>query len=730
MKDILKWVIFGGLFIIPCLTLYVADSLFFPFITGKNFAFRIIVEVIFACWLLLGLYDSNYRPKFSWILATFLLFLGVMLIANLHAIHVLTAIWSNFERMDGYVTVVHVFLYFIVLGSMFKTQANWNYFFHVSIAVACIVSLKGLSQLGTGTDRIDSTLGNSAYMAVYMLFHIFFLIYLFIKTKITPYRIIYTLLGILFVYVLLQTGTRGTAIGLAAGIISMLVYLSLFASRFKQLQKYSMGAFVVVLVMVAGFISARDTAFIHNTPALERIASINLGNDLQIRKIIWGMAIEGIKQRPILGWGQGNFNYVFNAQYDPRLYGQEQWFDRVHDIVLDWLIAGGILGFLAYVSIFAAIFYYLIVRPLRQPDNSFTVLERSVLVGLVIGYITHNLVVFDNIVSYIFFGTVIALIHSRVSVDMPKIKAFKIPESLVTQVFVPVTLIAAGVIVYFVNIPALLAAGDVIVAFQAPAVQDRLTGFELALSRDSFARQEITEQLAQQAMGVETTKDPVDPKVKAEFAKVTEAELDKMIADKPEDARLRVFLASYYRSVNNLPKAKEQIDLARKYSPKKQAIILQQGAIALSMGDNAGALGYFKEAYELDTTNDEAREYYVAALFYNKDAVTAKALIDSAKPAFKDRIANSGFALGAIKADGDYAELADLYEMRVAKDATNAQDWTGLAFMYYQLKQNDKAIETLKRAGLAIPSFASTGACFSKNIQEGKTPEQGCIAKQ
>src|SRR2546430_1107834 len=35
------------LFVIPSLALYVSDSLYFPFITGKNFAFRVLVEVAF-----------------------------------------------------------------------------------------------------------------------------------------------------------------------------------------------------------------------------------------------------------------------------------------------------------------------------------------------------------------------------------------------------------------------------------------------------------------------------------------------------------------------------------------------------------------------------------------------------------------------------------------------------------------------------------------------------------
>jgi hypothetical protein len=48
MKDILRGIIYVGLFAIPFLTLYVANENFFPYITGKNFWFRIIVEIVFS----------------------------------------------------------------------------------------------------------------------------------------------------------------------------------------------------------------------------------------------------------------------------------------------------------------------------------------------------------------------------------------------------------------------------------------------------------------------------------------------------------------------------------------------------------------------------------------------------------------------------------------------------------------------------------------------------------
>ncbi|MBY0538603.1 O-antigen ligase family protein [Patescibacteria group bacterium] len=726
IADILKGIIFIGLFAVPFLTLYVENDFFFPFITGKNFLFRIIVEIVLAAWVVLALYDTRYRPKFSWILGTFGILIAVMLAANLQAEHVLTAIWSNFERMDGYVTLVHVFAYFVVLGTMLQTPKAWSYFLHTTVVVAGIVALKGLSQLSGSATRVDSTLGNAAYMAVYMLFHIFFLFYLFIQTKVTPYRVVYVLLAILFMYVLLQTGTRGTAIGLVTGSIAMVGYIALFGSRFKQARKYALGALVGIVLLSAGFMAARDTAFIQNNPSLSRVANIDLGNDLRIRSIIWGMSVEGIKEKPLLGWGQGNFNYVFNEQYDPRLFQQEQWFDRVHNIVFDWLIAGGIIGLVSYFSIFAALFYYLVIKPIRHPDTSMTVIERGVLVGLIVGYVTHNLVVFDNIVSYIFFGTIIALIHSKISTPIPKVMAFKMPSVLVTQIVLPAMIVVTGAVVYFVNIPSMQAAGDVIVAFQGTTLEARYDGFDVALNRDSFAKQEIVEQFAQQAMGIAQTTEGVDPATKEKFMTRAETELLKMVEEKPGDARLHVFLASYYRATGNIEKAKEQMATARSLSPGKQAIILQQGAIELSLGNNTGARDFFKEAYELDTTNDEAKEYYIASLFYTKEPAMAQTLITESTPEFTARLAASDFVLSAVNAAGEYATLATLYEARVTNNGSNAQDWASLAFVYYQLKQNDKAIETLTRAKTAVPSFSTAAECFSANIAKGVSPEVGC----
>ncbi|MBI2030701.1 hypothetical protein HYT05_03695, partial [Candidatus Kaiserbacteria bacterium] len=55
LEKVLRWIVLIGIFALPIIPLYVANSLFFPYITGKNFAFRILVEIMAGAWLALAL---------------------------------------------------------------------------------------------------------------------------------------------------------------------------------------------------------------------------------------------------------------------------------------------------------------------------------------------------------------------------------------------------------------------------------------------------------------------------------------------------------------------------------------------------------------------------------------------------------------------------------------------------------------------------------------------------
>ncbi len=733
MKDFLKAVVFAGLFAVPFLTLYVENEYFFPYITGKNFWFRIIVDVAFAAWVILALYEPKYRPKFSGIALSAGILLVIMFFANLFGVHPQTSFWSNFERMDGYVSLLHTFMYMIVLGSVLLTKVHWKYLLNTSLVVATLVALQGLRQyfgLIDGSSRIDSTLGNAAYMAVYMLFHIFIAFWLLVETPSVIRKVLYGSLSAIFVFVLVETGTRGTAVGLAVGVMVMTAYIGLFGAQFKQYRKYALGGFAVLLLAVSGFVVGRDSEVVQSNPNLARIANISI-DDLQIRGIIWGMAWEGIKERPVLGYGQSNFNYIFNEQYDPRLYAQEQWFDRAHNIFMDWLTAGGFLGLIAYLSIFGWCAWYLFVRPLIKDDEqTFTVLERGILLGLLAGYFTHNLVVFDNIVSYIFFAIILGLIHSRVATPIKSIEKAKVDNLIITQFAAPVMGVALVAVIYFFHTPGMLAAGDIIDAFREPDPAVRLEIFNRTLERDSFARQEITEQLAQQAMNLMRSPQ-VPEEVRTAFAQTSEEQLLQFAEEKPGDARVHVFIGSYYRSTGDIEKAAQQMALARQYSPNKQAIILQQGFIELTRGQNEEAVNFFKTAYELDERNLEAKEYYAASLFYVNRGDEAIALMDD--EATEQRFAASDFVISSANQFGRKDFMIDLYEIRVNSTpnevqdwANDAQNWATLAFLYFEQGDKEKSLEVLERTKEQIPGFAPTASCIMGNIENDRDPQEGC----
>ena len=73
MESILKKIIWACLLCIPFVALYVASGhaldvpnwhsagMYFPFISGKNLLFRLLVEIAFFSWVLLLLKDAKYR---------------------------------------------------------------------------------------------------------------------------------------------------------------------------------------------------------------------------------------------------------------------------------------------------------------------------------------------------------------------------------------------------------------------------------------------------------------------------------------------------------------------------------------------------------------------------------------------------------------------------------------------------------------------------------------------
>lgn len=396
------------------LPLFVPQNLFFPFITGKNFLFRAGVEILLALWVFLMARDKKWIPRTSLILFFVCLTVLVLALSTIFGADPSRSFWSNYERMEGLVGHLHLLVYFLMLISVLKADADWWAFFHVSFLANIFVDFYALLQLlgkvaiHQGSTRVDATLGNATYMAVYLLFHLFFLVYFFLKTKSAVWRSAYAALFILDAFLLYETATRGAILGFLGGFVLFAVILG-FRGQ-KRVYKLSAAALVAfVFILIVSFYFIKNTSWVQQNPVLGRFAALSLSEQTtQSRLIIWQMAINGWKERPILGWGLENFNLVFNKYYDPRLWQQEPWFDRAHNVIFDYLISGGIFGLLSYLGIFFAAFYYVLRLLSSKKENAHAA---SALIGLLGGYFFQNLFVFDQLISYILFFGFLAYIH-------------------------------------------------------------------------------------------------------------------------------------------------------------------------------------------------------------------------------------------------------------------------------------------------------------------------------
>ncbi|MHB0865979.1 MAG: O-antigen ligase family protein [Minisyncoccota bacterium] len=718
-KQIARWVALGALFLIPLTPLLVANGYFFPFITGKAFYFRILIEILVAAWVVLALLDKEYRPRFSLIGVAVVAFVAWMFVADLFAINVAKAFWSNFERMEGWVLLIHLLGFFFASSAVLRAEKKWRAWFLASLAVSLAVSAYALLQLaGTlpihqGSTRIDATLGNSAYLAIYFLFNTFIALWLALTEKRSWLKWALIALAVLEGTLIFFTETRGTVLGLVGGLALAALLAALTAG--KHVRRAAAGALVLIVVLASGFYLARNSAFVQGNHVLQRIASISLA-DGQTRFTIWHMAFEGVAERPITGWGQEGFNYVFNKFYDPSLYAQEPWFDRAHNAFIDWLTAGGVPAFLLYLSLFGTA----IVLLWRSSELSRA--ERIVLTAALAGYAVHNLFVFDNLYSYVYFFAILALIDSQVArpwkqlEDAPALSA----EEGVTYAL-PVAAVAAIALIWTVNIPGMQVATNLITALTpSPAgIDANLAAFEDLAAHPSFAAQEVREQIVSFAASVvQSSTATNDQKQKAVTLAVTE--MQKQVTAYPLDARGQLELSYAYRAAGDGADALKAIQAASLLSPKKEEIWIEMGSLEWDLGNTKAAQTDFNTAYALGPQFTNLAAYAAAGDFAARDTAAAEKVLLGA---YGTTTVDNDILAVAYYRTKDWSRLIDIWKLRAHAPGADAQTWFGLAAAYYASGDKADAIKTINTAVALFPDAADSGKAAISQI-EGKTPVQ------
>lgn len=338
--------------------LLVSPLLFFhgfthPHSSTQSYAILAISEVIFVSFVWLVCLYPRWRPAWTRLDKAFFFFVAVLFVTLLIGEDPFFSFWSSMDRTTGGLMWVHLAMVYAASRGVLRWSSDWMDFFSVSIFVALISSLIHLLFLA-GIDIVassagGSTLGNSTYFAVYLLFNVFFALFVFTQTNVRSRRIFAGVSIVVFCVTLFLTSANAAKISLLGGLLFFCALLVLSAGN-KIWVRFLGRAIVTLLVVVGGLVGVM--AFQSGSAVQQELIATSSG----ARFALWDMAWQGIQEKPLLGWGLENYRLVSYAYFDPCFgspsCGEEIWFDRAHNKVLDVWVESGLVGLVAYLGIF------------------------------------------------------------------------------------------------------------------------------------------------------------------------------------------------------------------------------------------------------------------------------------------------------------------------------------------------------------------------------------------
>ena len=448
------------LLIVLFMPLIVSTSTFFPFVVGKAVFYRIFIEIALLMWIPLIILSPKLRNFKSPIVIAVSIYMLIALVASFTGVSSNVSIWSTYERMQGLFDLLHWFAYFIMIGSVFTNSSQWKIFLSVNLLVSALVCFIGLSQyLGfhglisnfaedNPSERIQSSLGNAAYVGAYCVANIFIAAALisksvstfFSNTSInskdhiskrnksksgTIFKFKNTKLEFIFIsfwtvcltaniVTLLLSGTRGAWLGFGVAFLFTTVLYAV-VGKIKYLKRTCMAFTIFFILFLVIFISFRDTDFgkdIGDSNVIAgRLIEFNF-NDSSVmsRWHTWRAGIKASMDRPILGWGTDNFVIAWGRYFDASDTVKEK-FDQAHNKLIEELTTKGLIGLIAYSSIWVVLAYS-IVKNYKNSKSTGTQSYLLLISAALVGYFTQNLFLFDTSVTYSQFIVLIALISS------------------------------------------------------------------------------------------------------------------------------------------------------------------------------------------------------------------------------------------------------------------------------------------------------------------------------
>jgi len=347
-----------------------------------------------------------------------------------------------------------------------------------------------------------------------------------------------------------------------------------------------------------------------------------------------------------------------------------------------------------------------------------TSVEKSIFTGMISAYIFHNIFVFDNLISYIIFFSLLAFIHSVSTEDKNVGGAFYtklFSDNVSIYAVLPVVSVITILFVYFVNVPAILANQTLIQSItpQKEGIERNLTLFKQVFSYNSFGSTEAIEQLLTLTSQIASLSQVPD-NIKNDFYNFAKEKIEQKISKTPTDARYLVFAGSFFNRFGQYDLGIQYLERALIESPKKQSIYFELGSSYANKNDYTKTFELFKQAYDLKPESMESKTIYALGAIYTKNIQVLNQIMSQID---KNIIISDNRFLKAYADIGDYSTVVLILSERLTKDPTNTQTKLSLASAYTSLGQKQKAINLIREIIAVNSDFKKQGEQYIKEIQ-------------
>ena len=177
-----------------------------------------------------------------------------------------------------------------------------------------------------------------------------------------PTRLFWALTAAVGAWALVHTGSMGAVAGLGAGLAVAAALVARFGGTRRE-RRLALGGLATLglagaaLVLALGIRAAGtagDYAPAFDSILLERATSTErIGNTLGGRLRNWESGIKAFAERPLLGWGTGNY-HAASGRHLAKPPKRTEIADHAHNIVVEEAATKGLAGLAAYVLLWGA----------------------------------------------------------------------------------------------------------------------------------------------------------------------------------------------------------------------------------------------------------------------------------------------------------------------------------------------------------------------------------------